>query len=244
FKTMKKLKPIYKNIFNKFDLICAREISDYEKIKEFTKKVVYSGNIKYDYNFVKKEKKDFGVKEEEFVVVFGSFHIEELPIVKIVIEALKHQIPDLKVIVIPRRIEHSQRFSKALGAAIYSKNGLTDVTVVDLYGKLPEFYSICDIAIIGGSFFPHGGQNPLEATYFGKPVLFGKYMDNFKEVAENIIKEKAGFMTKGADTLTSKILELYSNESIRIKVSENATGINKKYSGATNRCIDEIIKHI
>lgn len=243
FKKMKKLKFIYKWIFSRFDLICAREESDYRILKEFTNKVTHTGNIKYDFNFTPKNRDDYGIKND-FVVVFGSFHIEEIDVLKITIAALRNQIPDLKIIVVPRRIEHTEKFVKELNGNLYSRDAIKDITIVDIYGKLPEFYSLCDVAVIGGSFFPHGGQNPLEATFFGKPVLFGKYMDNFREVADTIINEKAGFMVKGIETLTQKILELYSNEPLRFKVAENAMNVNKKYSGATNRCIYEVIKYI
>ena len=55
-------------------------------------------------------------------------------------------------------------------------------------GDLLEAYRQADIAVVGGSFVPKGGQNPIEPAALRLPVLFGPSMDNFKGVAENLVK--------------------------------------------------------
>ena len=49
-------------------------------------------------------------------------------------------------------------------------------------GELELFYSLSDFIFIGGSFVNHGGQNPIEAAYYGKLVHHGKYIQNFTDV--------------------------------------------------------------
>lgn len=56
-----------------------------------------------------------------------------------------------------------------------------DVILGDTMGELPFFYGASDVAIVGGSFEPHGGQNFIEASAIGKPVIVGPHTRNFKD---------------------------------------------------------------
>jgi len=60
--------------------------------------------------------------------------------------------------------------------------GERSVLVVDTLGELMDFYAAGDIAYVGGSLVPNGGHNPLEPLVFGRPVLSGPQVFNFREV--------------------------------------------------------------
>ena len=62
---------------------------------------------------------------------------------------------------------------------------LPNVVLVNGYGFLDELYPLSDIVIIGGSFYPLGGHNPLEALAYGKPVLLGKYFEHFSDIVDD-----------------------------------------------------------
>ncbi len=66
------------------------------------------------------------------------------------------------------------------------------VVLVDIIGQLLTVYGICGAAFVGGSMVSAGGHNLLEPLIFGKPVIFGRYVQNFSEAAEEIIKNSAG----------------------------------------------------
>jgi 3-deoxy-D-manno-octulosonic-acid transferase len=73
----------------------------------------------------------------------------------------------------------------------------TRVYLADTLGELGLFYRAGMAAVIGGSFVPHGGQNPLEPALLGKPVVLGPHMDNFAAVAEALLA--AGGARRAAD---------------------------------------------
>lgn len=52
-------------------------------------------------------------------------------------------------------------------------------------GEMPVYFQAADMALLGGSFMPLGGQNLIEAAAFGCPVIMGPYTFNFKEAAQN-----------------------------------------------------------
>ena len=58
-----------------------------------------------------------------------------------------------------------------------------EVLLGDSMGEMAAYLSLCDVAIIGGSFLPLGGQNLIEACTLGKPVIMGPSTFNFAEAA-------------------------------------------------------------
>jgi 3-deoxy-D-manno-octulosonic-acid transferase len=59
-----------------------------------------------------------------------------------------------------------------------------DVVLGDTMGEMPFFYGAADIAIVGGSFERHGGQNFIEASAIGTPVIVGPHTYNFADAVK------------------------------------------------------------
>ena len=60
----------------------------------------------------------------------------------------------------------------------------------DSLGEMALYYGLADVALLGGSFEPLGGQNLIEAAACACPVLMGPHTFNFAEAAE--LAEAAG----------------------------------------------------
>ena len=67
----------------------------------------------------------------------------------------------------------------------------------DSLGEMALYYSLADVALLGGSFAPLGGQNLIEAAACGCPVLMGPHTFNFAQAAE--LAEAAGAARRVAD---------------------------------------------
>ena len=65
-----------------------------------------------------------------------------------------------------------------------------DVVVLDSIGELAQLYQVATVVFVGGSLADHGGHNILEPAVFGKPVVFGPHMQNFKEIAEAFVEKR------------------------------------------------------
>ena len=59
-------------------------------------------------------------------------------------------------------------------------------------GELAQLYQVATVVFVGGSLADHGGHNILEPAVFGKPVIFGPHMQNFKEIAEAFRRQRRG----------------------------------------------------
>ncbi len=72
-----------------------------------------------------------------------------------------------------------------------------DVWLGDSMGELPLYYATAQVALLGGSFEPLGGQNLIEAAACGCPVLMGPHTFNFAEAAQ--WAQEAGAARRVAD---------------------------------------------
>ena len=61
----------------------------------------------------------------------------------------------------------------------------TDILIGDTMGEMMSYYSVCDLAFIGGSLSDNGCQNMLEAASLSKPIIFGPSVFNFEEISKN-----------------------------------------------------------
>ncbi|MCC7201829.1 MAG: 3-deoxy-D-manno-octulosonic acid transferase [Nitrospirae bacterium] len=154
----------------------------------------------------------------------------------------------LRLIMVPRHIERSaeiEKIVKAKGLDVVRRTGLPNaekndlpyrtVIVVDTIGELSTLYSIATIVIIGGSFIPHGGQNPLEAMYYKKPVIFGRHMFNFKKITEEILKAGAGLMVEDDKSLKVTLSGLLTDNSRQLEMGEKGYKIIMRNKGAVER---------
>lgn len=63
----------------------------------------------------------------------------------------------------------------------------------DSMGEMPAYYACADVALLGGSFAPLGGQNLIEAAACGCPVFMGPHTFNFAQAAEGAITAGAAW---------------------------------------------------
>ncbi|MES2564922.1 MAG: lipid IV(A) 3-deoxy-D-manno-octulosonic acid transferase [Pseudomonadota bacterium] len=116
-------------------------------------------------------------------------------------------------------------------------NPLTEVLLGDTMGEMPAYYAGCDVAYIGGSLLPHGGQNFIEACAVGTPVLLGPHTYNFALAAEQAIASGAALRIQNASELAQAAQRLLSDEVAREEMSQRALEFSRAHRGATERIL-------
>ena len=161
-------------------------------------------------------------------------------------------IPDLLLIIVPR---HPQRFDQVeqsiqqRGLTMQRRTGINlhplekNVRVVlgDSMGELVSYYVSCDIAYIGGSLLPLGGQNLIEACAVAKPVLIGPHTFNFEAVSADAIAAGAAKRIKDAPELFRATAALLMDQELRIAMGHSGSAFAQQHGGATERTV-EILK--
>ncbi|MHC4516157.1 MAG: 3-deoxy-D-manno-octulosonic acid transferase [Planctomycetota bacterium] len=115
------------------------------------------------------------------------------------------------------------------------------ILVVDTIGHLENFYGACDVAFVGGSLIPHGGQNMLEPAALGKAVLFGPHVHNFRMDVHQLLRADAARQASGLEDLDQKLEELLVDSELRSGLGERAVALIRRNQGSTDRTLEELV---
>jgi 3-deoxy-D-manno-octulosonic-acid transferase len=152
------------------------------------------------------------------------------------------RLEGLLLLLVPR---HPQRFDEV--AALLRKRNLSylrrseqralppecRVLLGDSMGEMPAYYAACDLAFIGGSLLPYGGQNLIEACAVGRPLLFGRHMYNFAEASRLAVAAGAAIEVADAAMLAEQAQALLADRAILARMSQAALAFNRAHQGAT-----------
>ncbi|HEY0065121.1 MAG TPA: lipid IV(A) 3-deoxy-D-manno-octulosonic acid transferase [Telluria sp.] len=149
----------------------------------------------------------------------------------------------------PQRFDEVAAMASTRGLSLQRRSALGDTDVVsrvllgDSMGEMFAYYAACDLAFIGGSLLPLGGQNLIEACALGKPVLTGPHTFNFALVSEEAIAAGAALCIADALQLVSKAGELLGNDDSRARMGAAALAFAAHHRGATARTVG-LLRHI
>jgi 3-deoxy-D-manno-octulosonic-acid transferase len=213
-------------------------------------KVRVTGNIKFDVT-QKEDNFQAGWGADSLILVFGSTRPgEEGPIMEALVE-LQKEFPGLIGVIAPRHMQRRRevedliREFKVDYTLLSQLDDLATWTgtllLVDSLGKLSSFYRSATVAYVGGGFNPRfGGHNILEPAGLGKPVLFGKFMNNFEEEAKLLTQFGGGIQMQNIEELYDVLKRLLMNPDERQKLGQSAEKTVKANSGALLRNIELI----
>jgi 3-deoxy-D-manno-octulosonic-acid transferase len=159
------------------------------------------------------------------------------------------EVPDALLVVVPR---HPQRFDDV--ASLLEKRGVrfqrrsentairadTQVLLGDTMGEMFAYYAACDVAFIGGSLLPFGGQNLIEACAVGKPVLVGPQTYNFADAAESAIAAGAALRVMDAADLARKATALLTHPALMQRMGDAALQFSKTHRGAARKLLETL----
>ena len=154
--------------------------------------------------------------------------------------------PDLLLLLVPR---HPQRFNEV--AALVEQRGLalcrrsagelptsaTRVWLGDSMGEMPAYFAVADLALIGGTLLPFGGQNLIEAAACGCPVLVGPHTYNFAQATEDATACGAALRIADATAAADTAAKLLGDASALPAMHNAAATFSQAHRGATARTL-------
>jgi 3-deoxy-D-manno-octulosonic-acid transferase len=90
---------------------------------------------------------------------------------------------------------------------------------------------------VGGSLVDHGGHNVLEPAIFGKPIVFGPHMQNFREIAETFVGSGAAIQVASDRELDDAILGLVRDPVHRAGLGAAARALVEANRGAKGKTL-------
>jgi 3-deoxy-D-manno-octulosonic-acid transferase len=249
-----KISALSKPALNNVTLIAAQTQEDADRFAALTgdkNKVQVVGNIKFDLEISEQFIEEGRLLHntlfpKRFVWIIASTHREEENFFLEIYPALKKQIPQLLLLIVPRNMERfgevkrlceKQQLQVVMRTSGQVCTDTTDVYLADTIGELKMLYAAADVAFVGGSLVSVGGHNVLEPAVIGIPVMFGTYMANFKAIATGILAAKAAIQCENQQQLADAILKLYQQPGYREELIANGKRFVQQNQGAIAKII-------
>jgi len=249
---------LLKPILDKISLFCVQTNSDAERFKGLgvpEEKIKITGNMKFDIEDYADSKKDYADYRKrldlEFsgkLLVAGSTHPGEEEIILNVYKDSLSEFPYLKLLIAPRHPERAQEIANLIrkfgfetrmislsNSQTVKQSDSQTVFILDTMGQLINYYAIADIVFVGGSLIKKGGHNILEPASFAKPILFGPYMFNFRDIAELFLINQAAILVNNQEELKVKIKEFLGAPAQTQQMGQRAKELILDNAGATKR---------
>jgi len=236
--------------------IAAQTVQDAERLMALgAREVSVCGNLKFDVK-PPEEARERGLylrnllgKHRPVFLAASTRDGEEV----LILDAVQQlNIPNLLTVIVPR---HPQRFDEV--AELLKKRDIaycrrselsqgnvaadipsSSVILGDSMGEMFTYYAACDVAFIGGSLLPLGGQNLIEASAMGKPVLIGPHTFNFEQATEQAVAKCAAWRVQNVDELVAALQKLLSDSDMQARMAEAAVKFSQSATGATERIAD------
>lgn len=256
YKGYKKFSFFFKPILSLYEGIFMQTEGDVERILDVgapKEKTKFMGNLKFDIAPVLNNQEISDLANSlklngQKMIAAASTHKGEDEIVLVSYSEIKKDYPNLKLLIAPRHPERYDAVEALLKESGFSygrrsKNDTfenNDIIMLDTMGELMKMFSICHFAFIGGSFSTTGGHNPLEANIWGKPVLSGDCVFNFKDIYAYLTNTKAAKLSSSQNELTEDMKKLLTDANYYNEACIDSRKIFDENKGAVEFVINEL----
>ncbi len=253
--------PFFERVLHDAELFLAQTPEDFARLRAMGApegRVEVTGNLKYDgeppaaSHFGEWLRQQIRAQERWPVFVAGSVVAEEEQAVLAAYDIVQRKWRRALLVLAPRKPD---RFDAA--AAIAAEGGWNvvrrsrldlsaaldenvDVLVLDSIGELAGLYALGDATFVGGSLVPAGGHNILEPAWFSKPPVFGRSMENFRDMAAQFLAAKAGIEVSSGPQLGKVWVQLVEDTAARERMGAAARSLSERNRGATERSLNRI----
>ncbi|OLC76480.1 MAG: hypothetical protein AUH72_18765 [Acidobacteria bacterium 13_1_40CM_4_65_8] len=160
---------------------------------------------------------------------------------------MKAALPSALCVLAPRqpeRFDEVTRLARDAGFVVMRRTELpidaeprADVIVLDTIGELAQLYQLATAVFVGGSLADHGGHNILEPAIFGKPIVFGPHMQNFKEIADAFLSNDAAIQVQSDRELDTALVALVTDPVRRARLGAAARALVEANRGAKEKTL-------
>jgi 3-deoxy-D-manno-octulosonic-acid transferase len=229
--------------------VAAQTTADARRLKELGVRDVHvTGNIKFDVTPPPSAliagaelRRHFGARP---VLLCASTRDGEEALILDGLDGV--DLGDVLLVIVPR---HPQRFNEVARLianrhiSMVRRSTLAEVKVADnvqvllgdSMGEMFSYYAACDVAFIGGSLLPLGGQNMIEACALGKPVLLGPHTFNFDLISAEAIGAGAALRVADVGMMLGEAMRLLHTDAERAAMGAKALAFAEQHRGAAHR---------
>jgi 3-deoxy-D-manno-octulosonic-acid transferase len=251
-----RIRPFVKSVLRGIDLIAVQDdtyAGRFLKLGAPDGSLSVTGSMKYDgaetdraNESTARLKKLWGIAEEDCVFLAGSTQEPEEALALDTCLQLAAAHPELRLILVPRhpdRFEAVAEILEARGVRWQRRTELdsssadpgTRILLVNVIGELGAWWGTAEIAYVGGSMGPRGGQNMIEPAAYGAAVSFGPNTRNFRDIVAAMLARDAAVVVHDGREMTGFVRRCLEDPDFRRQLGGRAQQLVKEQLGATTR---------
>ena len=250
-KKYQRFETFFKKIFSQLSLVISQSQKDSDNFViagVIPQKVFFDHSLKFSDLVSSNDSKEINKaddKKEKKIIVCASTHPKEE--IFLINAYKKLNDSNFHLVLIPRHPHRSEEVRNILedNKVTYVKfsNVLDlsyEMTLVDKMGLVESFFKIADIAFMGGTLIPHGGQNFLEAVKYGLPIYSGASTYNFSGIVEDLQRLKILNIIETESDLASA----WGNFSYNSDLKNRSNDYLLSRQGSVERSIEKLLPFI
>ncbi len=259
YRGYRRLRFFLRPFMNTVAVYCVQTALDRDRLLQIgvaAEKISVCGNVKFDISAQniavdKGKRSQLGLGQQEKLLVAASTHPGEEEIIIREYQQLLKQFPILRLLIAPRHPQRSRQieglierygFQPALVSDLPTPSKNTAIYILDSVGQLMSYYSAADIVFVGGSLINKGGHNLIEPALFGKPIITGSDMHNFKDIAQLYKNARACVILDSRGQFGSAVAGFLSRPTQAWEMGQRARRVILDNRGATARTLEAIEK--
>jgi 3-deoxy-D-manno-octulosonic-acid transferase len=263
FPRYKLIRPFFKRVLADVDRFCVQSDETARRLLELGAepgRITVTGSLKFDSVPVPAVMahgrprelvlRFFRLSANRVVIVAGSTMKSEEAAVLRAFARIKTLAPGALLVLAPRHPERFgdvERLAREEGFVTARRTALAidvepraEVVILNTLGELAQLYQLATAVFVGGSLADYGGHNILEPAVFGKPIVFGPYMQNFREIADAFIANGAAVQVSSERELDAALRSLVSDPVRRARLGAAARALVEANRGAKDKTLTVI----
>lgn len=247
----RRLSGVSRPLFSRFDLILAQNDLLARTLRRLGgRRVEAIGNLKIDapppvVDAVELDRLRQALSGRPLFVAASTHDPEEETVVA-AHRIMASRLPGLCTIIAPRHPARGKAIAQmvrtnGLSVKLRSTGALpdssTDIYIADTIGELGTLYSLANVAFVGGSLIPHGGQNPVEAIGHGAVVVTGPHWSNFRDFYQALLRYNGAREVRTAEELAATVELLLTQEGEFRRTQDGAKAALASLAGALDKTV-------
>ena len=123
---------------------------------------------------------------------------------------------------------------------LIARRGFKDVIVIDTIGQLRSLYSKASLVFVGKSLCVGGGHNIIEPAFYGKAIVIGPKVENFRDIVACFKEAEAIVQVEDARAFESAVRDLCRDASRRESLGAAARKVIAANQGAADRSLQRL----
>lgn len=259
------VRPFMRRVLEMVDRICAQSPTDAERFRSLgaeSGRVLVTGNMKFNVtppqagDISRRLGRALQLARRSPVVVAASTMPGEETLLLPAWAEIRRSHPTALLILAPRHPARFEAVAQVLGQErlacvrrtalaaeeqeVAAQIASAEILLFDTIGELAGIFELADLVFVGGSLVPTGGHNLLEPAFWARPILFGPYMWNFRDIAQLFLQARAALQVHDAKELSRTVLELLGDAARRHELGRAAKQVLETHAGATERTLEHM----